>query len=158
VQEKELWFYYSGLKWRDAIYDLNRDGSPRDPKTLTDEDRADIADGWGAMCLAVLRRDGFVSLDAVGEGCVTTKPLKLAGKSLFLNLSAPKGQATVEILGADGKPVPGFAQQDAVPVVGDDVRLPVTWKGGADAGSLAGKTVTVKIHLKKASLYAFWVE
>lgn len=158
VQEKELWFYYSGLKWRDAIYDLNPDGSPRDPKTLTDEDRADIADGWGAMCLTVLRRDGFVSLDAAGEGCITTKPLKFVGKSLFLNISAPKGQATVEILGADGKPVPGFAQQDAVPVVGDDVRIPVSWKGGTDVGSLAGKTVALRIYLKAASLYAFWVE
>lgn len=158
VKEAELWFYYSGLKWRDDIYGLNRDGTPRDPATLSDEERADIADGWGGMCLAVLRRDGFISLDAAGEGYLVTKPLTIAGDTLYLNLSAPEGSAVVEILGTDGAPVPGFSADDAVPVSGDSVRLPVQWSGGANIESLQGQSATLRIRLTKASLYAFWTE
>ncbi|MFA6243583.1 MAG: hypothetical protein WC655_21760 [Candidatus Hydrogenedentales bacterium] len=158
VKDDELWFYYSALKWRDSMYDLNKDGTPRDPATLTDEDRADLKDGWGAACLAVLRRDGFISLDAATEGFVVTKPLKLSGNNLFLNLSAPNGQATVEVLDANGKPVPGYSKDEAIPMTGDHVRAPVSWKNGASIAALAGKEIQLKISVNAANLYAFWAE
>ncbi len=158
VKPDELWFYYSGLKWRDAIYGLNRDGTPRDPGTLTDEDRADMKDGWGAVCLAVLRRDGFMSLDAAGEGYLLTKPLQLGGDRLYLNLSAPGGHALVEIMSPEGKPIPGFTHDDGLPVTGDAVRRPVSWKDTATITALAGQTVRFKIYVKSAQLYAFWTE
>jgi hypothetical protein len=158
VRDEELWFYYSGLKWRDAIYELNRDGTPRDPATLTTEERADWEDGWGAVCLAVLRRDGFISLDATGTGYLLTNPVKLAGERLILNLSAPKGQAAVEILNTDDSPIPGFSRADAVPVTGDGVRLPVSWTNGASIAGLSDKMARLRIHLTSAHLYAFYVE
>lgn len=158
VKDDELWFYYSALKWRDDIYGLNLDGTPRDPATLTPEDRADMEDGWGAICLAALRRDGFISLDAAGDGSVLTKPLQLAGARLFLNVSAPAGRAQVEIVGAGGTPIPGFTRADSDPITGDGVRLPVSWKGNASIAALAGQTVRLKIHLTSTQLYAFWTE
>jgi hypothetical protein len=158
LREDELWIYYSGLKWRDPIYELNPDGTPRDPSTLTEDDRADMKDGWGAICLAVLRRDGFISLDAAGDGRLLTKPLQLAGRRLFLNISAPKGQALVEIVGLDGSPKSGYAQSDAIPVTGDAVCGPVSWKKEADIARLSGQTVRLKIYMKSAQLYAFWTE
>ncbi len=155
----ELWFYYSGLKWRDYIYERYTDGRPRDPKTLSGPERADFEDGWGAVCLAVLRRDGFVSLDAGDPpGHVLTKPLKLAGKRLLLNLDATKGQARVEILDDRGQPITGLSGNDAAVVTGDDVCLPVAWKSTGDLSRLAGRTVQLKIHLRRAQLYAFWTE
>lgn len=155
----ELWFYYTGLKWRSSAYEQNPDGSPRDPATLSEDERADLREGWGAACLAVLRRDGFVSLDA-GEqgGYVQTKPLKLAGSKLFLNVAAPQGEVTVEILDENGKPFPGFSKADAIPARGDAVRLPVRWANGDDLEKLAKKTISLRIHLVRASLYAFWTE
>ncbi len=155
----ELWFYYTGLKWRSNPYKLNTDGSPRDPKTLSPRERADRRDGWGAACLAVLRRDGFISLDAGRKpGYVLTRPLKLAGHRLFVNLDAPDGEALVEILDAQGQPIRDFARTQAVAVRGDAVRLPVQWKSNSDLVPLAGKTVQMKIHLARARLYAFWTE
>ena len=59
VRDDELWFYYTGLKWRDDPYALNADASRRDPQSLSPAERADQAEGWGAICLAVLRRDGY---------------------------------------------------------------------------------------------------
>ena len=39
------------------------------------------------MCLAVLRRDGFVSLDADEKpGTVTTRPFRCAGTELWANV------------------------------------------------------------------------
>ena len=156
----ELWFYYSGTKWRDYIYEKNPDGSKRDISTLTAEQRADFKEGWGAICLAVLRRDGFVSLDAgADKGFVLTKPIKLTGDRLLLNLDAgDNGSALVEILDEANKAMPGFSRRSAVPVTGDAVRLPVSWKSGADITKLAGRTVRLKIHLHNASLFAFWTE
>ncbi len=156
VQGDELWFYYSGLKWRAYIYELNEDGTPRDPKTWSDEERADFEDGWGAVCLAVLRRDGFISLDAAGEGTVLTKPLKLSGERLFLNLDAADGEARVEILDVNGKALTGYSLDDALPVTGDGVRLAVAWKSGGSIAALAGQTVRLRFHLASAQFYAFY--
>ena len=158
VRDDELWFYYSGLKWRGYIYELNDDGSPRDPSTWSDEERADFEDGWGTVCLAVLRRDGFISLDAAGEGAVLTKPLKLSGKRLFLNLDATAGKARVEIVDTNGNALHGYTLDDALPVTGDGVRLGVAWKSSDRITALAGQTVRLRIHLSSAQLYAFYTE
>ncbi len=155
----ELWFYYVGLKWRAYIYERYTDGSVRDRATLSAPERADFDDGWGAVCLAVLRRDGFVSLDAGDTpGHVLTKPLKLSGRRLFVNLDAPKGEARIEILDERGQSISGFTRDEAVGVCGNGVRLPVRWEAGTDLGELAGRTVQLKISLARARLYALWTE
>jgi hypothetical protein len=62
----ELWFYYSG---RSVLHNV----SPND----------------GAIGLGTLRVDGFYSMDADDrEGVLTTKPLRLEGKTLFVNADA----------------------------------------------------------------------
>jgi len=124
-----------------------------------DDERADLEDGWGAACLAVLRRDGFISLDADDMGgYVLTKPVKVAGRRLFLNLAAPDGEARVELLDAKGGPIPGYSGNLLVPVRGDGVRLPVRWKSAKDLSRLRGRTIQLKIQLTNAELYAFWTE
>jgi hypothetical protein len=157
VMGDELWFYYTGSKSRTPPYKMWPDGRMRNQKDLTPEEKADFEDGWIAVCLATLRLDGFVSLDAGKRGGhVLTKPLKLAGSKLFLNLDAPEGHARVEILDEQGKPIAGFAGEDAAEVTGDGVRLPVQWRAGQDIGVLAGRIVQLKIHLQNAGLYALW--
>jgi hypothetical protein len=151
----ELWFYYTGFKSREILYALNPDGSPRDQKTLTPQEKADLDDGWSAICLAVLRLDGFISLDAAGDGFVLTKPMTVTGDTLYLNADATGGQAKVEILDEAGNVIPSFSREDCLAVTGDGVRLPVSWQGGTEFGYLTGKTVRFKIYLTKARLYAF---
>ena len=69
VRGDELWFYYTGFRYQ---------GSAR----IYDQDRS-------AVCLAVLRRDGFMSLDAGDEeGTLTTRPFSLPGEKLFVNVDA----------------------------------------------------------------------
>ena len=77
----------------------------------------------------------------------------------MLNLDArPWGSVTVDILDAQGQPLPGFSGDDAVPATGSAVRTPMTWRARAEVTELDGRVVRFRFRLKKASLYAFWTE
>lgn len=108
----------------------------------------------------VMRLDGFVSVNAgYAGGEFVTKPLVFAGRTLLLNVSTSAvGSIRVEIQGADGKPVPGFALEECPEIWGDEIERVVAWKGGTDVGSLAGKTVRLRFAMKDADVYAFRVK
>lgn len=156
----ELWFYYTGFKSRMDLYSKNADGTPRDPATLSDEEKADLEDGWSAICLAVLRRDGFMSLDADERGGeMLTKPLRCSGKSLLVNVDAgDNGHVQVEALNADGVAIPGFSMAQCQPITGDKVRQVVTWNGKSDLTQLADRTIRLRFQIKNAEMYAFWTK
>jgi hypothetical protein len=138
VRDNELWFYYTGLR-RYAI---------------VSSELPDI----GAICLAKLRLDGFVSLtggDTLGHA--TTKPLILGGNNLHLNVDALRGEVRVEVLDSASQQIlPGYSFQDCVPLAEDRLDAEVKWKKAA-LSSLTGKTVRFRFALRNASLYAFWV-
>src|SRR5690606_1053863 len=64
-------------------------------------------DGSGASTgLAILRRDGFASLDAGPQGgTLTTRVLRTQGKHLFVNVDCPEGRLQAEILSEAGEPI-----------------------------------------------------
>ena len=137
----ELWFYYSGIDVR------HRPNMPR----VVDEYH-------GAIHLAKLRVDGFVSIDAGDRaGFVDTRPLRLEGGHLWVNATAG-GEIRAEITGPDGRtPLPGWEAGACTPVKGDQVRAELRW-AGKNLTELAGQRVRVRFHLKNASLYSFWIE
>jgi hypothetical protein len=146
VKDGEIWFYYTGLKWRDHPDALKSEAHVSRPDT-------------GAICLAKLRLDGFVSLDA-GQtaGTVLTKPLILSGESLRVNMNAAGGgQVRAEILGGrTGKALQGYSMAESAPVEGDHLDVELKWNSGAKPAALAGRTVQLRFSIQKASLYAFW--
>lgn len=153
VRDDELWIYYSALKWRDDPYEFNSDRSRRDPNTLTRDEKSDQAEGMGAICLAVLRRDGFVSLDAGAKpGTVTTKPFRWRGTELRINADIKEpGELRVEALG----------EQDQVlatshPLKGDQLHGAIRWSRGS-VKTLTNQTVRLRFTLRQASLYAYWL-
>ena len=112
----------------------------------------------GATGLAILRRDGFASMDAgEKEGALTTRPVTFSGKRLFVNLDAPEGMLRVEVLDKEGNPIEPFTMVKSIPVRGDSTLEAVTWEGGADLSALAGQPVRFRFELTNGSLYAFWV-
>ena len=141
---EELWFYYSGFKYTHESLEY------ADGKFVSDPGRDRDA---SAICLAVLRRDGFVSLDAdAKKGTVVTKPFKAPGGKLFVNVDAFKGQLLVEALDPN----------DAVlaasePMKGDLLSGEVKWQSG-DLAGLKGKTTRLRFTLENASLYSYWME
>jgi hypothetical protein len=118
---------------------------------------------WGArfwdarLALAKLRLDGFFYLQAKDTpGTVVTKPFKLEGDKLQINVNAKAGWVRVELLDENGKAVPGFSGKDAKQhKSADNLRLAPKWKSGGDLSSLKGKTVKLRFTLQNAKLYAF---
>jgi len=108
--------------------------------------------------LALLRRDGFASMDAGDrEGTLTTRPLTFAGKYLFVNADARGGALRVEVLDRDGRPIDAYGRRVCQPVTTDSTIHPVQWMHARDLGPVAGKPVRLRFYLTKAKLYSFWV-
>jgi hypothetical protein len=138
VRGDELWFYYTGLKAYGGEYVY--DGLGRD--------RA-------AICLATLRRDGFISVDAgEDEGSVLTEPFSLPAGELHLNVDASQGSLVVQVCDENAKAIPGF--EASTPVKGDKADVAVQWSG-RKIQELANKKVCLKLQLTQASLYSYWL-
>ena len=108
--------------------------------------------------LAVLRRDGFASMESAGEGgALLTRPLTFAGKHLFVNIEGSWGRFQAEVCGLDGKPINGYSRVDCPSINADSTKQLVTWKGGESLEALAGTPVRFKFYLNNAKIYSFWV-
>ena len=103
--------------------------------------------------LAMLRRDGFASMDADEKsGVLTTRPLQFSGLHLFVNVAANEGELRVEALSADGKVL-----ATSKTLTGDSTKRRVEWNEGAGLSALSGKLVRFRFHLVHGQLFAFWV-
>ena len=137
----ELWIYYVGSNQdHDGVVDPASDG-----------------EHLSGISRAVLRLDGFVSANAGYSGGQLTTPLiRFSGNSLELNVNTGGGGSVlVELLDEKGQPLPGYSQSDAIPVVGNSVNMPVTWKGGTDVSEMAGRAVRLRFSMQDCQLYAF---
>ena len=129
----ELWFYYSVCAQEHGITGRS-----------------------GPICLAKLRRDGFVSLSAEADGgTVVTKPFRCEGGALYVNAAARGGSISVAVLGADGVQKPGLGRADCAVIDGDSVRQRVTWRQHVRLDELRGQAIRLKFSLDRARLYSF---
>lgn len=134
IRDEELWFYYTGIKYRVAPTNPDRDN--------------------GAICLAVLRRDGFLSLDASNKpGTMTTQPFPWTGSRLFANVQTKEhGELYAEVLDQTGTVV-----ATSLPLTSDLPRGELRWT----QGSLAPRNeqiVRLRFTLRNASFYSYWIE
>ena len=145
VMGDELWFYYTGLKYRGAYTYIGKYPNGRmTPMPGLDRTR-------GAICLAVLRRDGFISLDAGDKpGRLLTRPFVMPAGSLHVNVDAGKEKLVVELLDEQGR-----VAASSMPLTGDHPDTAVAWKAGPKT-DLAGKTVRLRFSVTNGSLYSYW--
>lgn len=116
------------------------------------------ASGTSATGLATLRRDGFTSMDAGGQGgSLTTRPVVFSGTRLFVNVDAPRGALRAEVLDKDGNVIEPFTAASCVPVSADTTLAEVRWNGAEDLSGLKGRPVRFRFSLTNGRLYAFWV-
>ena len=107
----------------------------------------------GSIGLAMLRRDGFASMDALEKnGTLTTRPVVFQGRHLFVNVLAKGGELRVEALDAAGKVL--AASQ---PLTAETTRQRIEWTDRADLSAFSGKPVRFRFHLTNGQLFAFWV-
>lgn len=104
-----------------------------------------------------LRLDGFVSVNApLAGGELLTPALIFEGNQLLLNMStSAAGGIKVEVQDDSCRPVSGFSLADSVELFGNSLERVVTWKGGSDVSSLAGKPVRLRFVMTDADLYSF---
>jgi len=104
--------------------------------------------------LVRMKRDRYVAREAGSFGGSFKTPLvRLSSDSMTLNVDAQAGQVRVQVLAADGTPVPGFAIAACEPIRGDSLAAPVRWKKPLSA--LRGRPVRLEFFLEDARLYAF---
>ena len=131
------WIYYNGYPERHGVGDRGKYG----------------------IGLATLKLDRFIGRRASGEqpGSLVTRPFKLAGTKLQLNVSATAGRIRVEVLDAQRNPLPGFSGSAAPwqPAV-DSLRWQPQWK--TNLAPLRGKLIRLRFQLENASLYAFQIK
>lgn len=89
----------------------------------------------GATGVALLRRDGFVSLNSEsgGAGEILTRPLVFSGKYLFANADAPNGGAKAELRDAAGKPIEPFTFENCEGVSADSTAAKMKWRNSGDS-------------------------
>ena len=108
--------------------------------------------------LAVMRRDGFASMDAgAAGGVLTTRRVRFLGKHAFVNADAAAGELRAEIVDQNGRVVAPFSKDNCLPIRTDKTIKPLRWKGAADLSALAGRPVRLRFHLRNARLYSFWI-
>ena len=131
----ELWFYYSGRSRRHGPYFGDDAG--------VDE---------GAIGVASIPVDRFVSVaGSYNDAQLTTKPLLIKNKSLFVNAQSQFGRIQVEVVDLNGR-VLGTSNS----IQTDGVRQRVRWK---DQGlELGARPVRLRFSLENAHLFAFWSE
>ncbi len=139
IKDDELWYYYIGQ---------SIDG----PKNTWD----------AATRIAILRRDGFASLNADEDGgLVITRPFIFEGKGdLYVNADvSAAGYVRASVVDEDtAEELGGFAEEDSIAVTGDVTRAPIRWREHESLGEFNGRYVRLAFHLKSAKLYSFWIE
>lgn len=139
VKEDEIWFPYTGYSG------------------IAPNGKRGMYTG-ASIGMAVLRRDGFASMDA-GEvtGTLTTEAVAFNGRQLFVNVANPKGELRVEVLDEKGKVIAPYTLDNCQPITADATQQAVSWKGEATLDEVRGQPVKFRFHLTQGSLYAFWV-
>jgi hypothetical protein len=104
--------------------------------------------------LARWRLDGFVSRDTPETGGeILTTPLVLPNGQLTVNVDAPSGRLRVEILGHDGRPIPGYSLEESIPFTGDSTSAVMRWRERPMVP--AGVPVRLRFVSEQASFYSY---
>ncbi len=75
----------------------------------------------------------------------------------FADAECRFGSVSAEILGEDGRPVPGFSADDCAAFAGADATKTELRFSGGSLAALSGQPSRIRFILECATLYAFWV-
>ncbi len=156
---------------RPRLVDYGREGSWEDEMVFA-SGWVEVGDEWwiyyagwdgphqervrnGAIGLATLRKEGFVSLRGPqGGGVVCTRVLRWPGGDLLVNAAAKDGRLTVRVSGPDRKPIPGLDHDDCNVFQGDATSARITWKRRS-IDELRGQSIRLEFFVQSGDLYSF---
>lgn len=129
---------------------------PTGPGEMSLYKQAHYAQPSAHLLRYTLRTDGFASVHApFNGGEMVTRPFIFTGRRLLLNFSTgAAGGIRVEIQDEKGVAIEGFALEDSVETIGDEIERTIRWKQGSDVASLEGREVRLRFVMKDADLYS----
>ena len=121
--DDELWLYYGGARVHHDWWIFGQNEGLDVPEAQDPS----LASNGHCLCLATLRLDGCVSLDAtIREGYVETNPVFSTGTRLFINgRGATGGYVDVEVMDAWNNVWDGYSRKECETFAGDSVRRQV---------------------------------
>ncbi len=150
VMEDELWFYFGAFSGQGSVLKTGETGE------AYPQDNAMYAGGQTG--LAILRRDGFASMEADQQGgWLATRLVTFSGKYLFVNVDNAEGALWVEAVDEQGIVVEPFSRGNCQPIATNSTRVQVVWNKARDLSELVGKPVQFRFYLRNGKLYSFWV-
>jgi len=153
----EIWCYYNALRMPGSIEMYRRFNRCKELFRLGIDQRH--FDDAGALSLAKLPRDRFVSIDGDEIGTIITRPFYWRGEDLYINADARWGEIYAEIQDAEsGRPHPGFwvPGEEPPPFTGDSLGTKFAWKHPRDLNF--EKPVRLKFYLHQARLFSYWLD
>ena len=107
-------------------------------------------------------QDRIGGLRADNYGCLSLIGSRAEGGPLRLNYTTERGGWIRAALYDDlpyppqqTEPLEGYDFADCDPLAGDELEREVSWRGSADLSSFAGKKITVRFEMMRATLYAW---
>ena len=151
----ELWIYYGGNRVHHDWWIQGRQQGLDVPEARDPE----LSAYGHHLCLATLRLDGYVSLDAtVREGYVETKPVSSRAPRLYINgRCARNGYIQVEVRDTWGNVWDGYSREECKTFTGDSIHHPVTWSAQDRVDEIPGSArgIVLRFYLQNAELYGF---
>ena len=135
----ELWQYYTGVEVTHGVVN------------------PDEGSAIGGAYLLVQKRDRFAGARAGHAGGEIITPLLVfSGNRLEINADCGGlGEAWVEILDAEGRPITGFSMEQFDVIDMNHVHAACAWMEKQDVGKLAGRPIKLRFILRAATLYCF---
>jgi hypothetical protein len=82
----------------------------------------------------------------------------LPSAEIYLNAEIGLGgEARMELLSAEGTPIPGFEISRCVPLGGDSLKHRVCWRGQPDLAAMVGKQIRWRLRATRAKVYSVWI-
>lgn len=109
-----------------------------------------------ALMLHTLRLDGFMYLATPsGKGGLRTRPFRITGSDLRINVRSPWGGVRARLLDEVGQPLRGYDFSDCRPFSGDELFWQPVWKDGKTFGTArSNKRRQLELEIVTGEIYA----
>jgi hypothetical protein len=109
----------------------------------------------GEIAWASWQKGRIIALEAEEQGEFRTMQVIFNGNSLHLNVRTNYvGEARVEVIGSNGKPIKGRTFDDYDPINGDFLDRTVTWRGESDINRNPDEPVSFRVRISSGQLFS----
>jgi len=120
----------------------------------------DLIESRSTIYRGVLRKDGYVSLDASRQlAGLILRPFTLQNDQITINAATQGGRIDFELVEpwafeAQGKVIDGFTFDDCDSFTGNSTEHVLSWKGRSDLSQLMGRRLMLRMRMYHSQIYS----